>query len=221
MILAINAASAGFHAAMVEGETLRGAVREEAQRGLPERLAAAVAALIETHGAPDLVAVVTGPGSFTGLRATLALAHGIAAGCGIPVIGVSLTEALREALPALGGRTLWVASHARPGRIFLDRGAGPEAFALTDIPAASGRIAVAGDCAIAVTASLAARGADVMLSSARQALPRLVALVAARRHAGELPPCPAMPLYGEPPEAKLPRGGLRPAPLPASPPGAA
>ena len=31
--------------------------------------------------------------------------------------------------------------------------------------------------------------------------------------AGALPPLPAQPLYVDPPEARLPQGGLRPAPV--------
>ena len=53
----------------------------------------------------DLVAVTVGPGSFTGIRAALALAHGLALAAGVPVIGVTVGEALADALPHLGDRT--------------------------------------------------------------------------------------------------------------------
>ena len=58
----------------------------------------------------------------------------------------------------------------------------------------------------------AVSGANVMLTDARYALPRHIALVARRRHAGALPPRAAQPLYVDPPEARLPTGGLRPPP---------
>jgi hypothetical protein len=80
------------------------------------------------------------------------------------------------------------------------------------LPVASGRIAVAGDAANAAAAALAARGLDVMLTSARVAAPLQVAAVAAARAAGNLPPLDAVPLYVDAAEAKLPAGGLRPAP---------
>jgi hypothetical protein len=63
-----------------------------------------------------------------------------------------------------------------------------------------------------VAAFLAARARDVMLTDARQPQPRQVALVAARRFAGDLSALAAQPLYVDPPEAKPPSGGLRPPP---------
>jgi tRNA threonylcarbamoyladenosine biosynthesis protein TsaB len=41
---------------------------------------------------------------------------------------------------------------------------------------------------------------------------RHVAAVGERRFSGMLPPLPAQPLYVDPPQAKLPTGGLRPPP---------
>jgi tRNA threonylcarbamoyl adenosine modification protein YeaZ len=213
-ILAIASASQGCAAAMVQGETVLAAAHTGPERGLPERIPVLVAELLAQAGSPDLVAVVVGPGSFTGLRAGIAVAQGVALGAGVDVVGVSVSEALAESLPQLGGRVLWVASHARPGRVFLDRGGG-EAVAsvdLSQIPVTRARIAVAGDAAIEVAGALAGRDADVMLTSAKTPMPRFVALVAGRRAAGALPKLAAIPLYVDAPEAKLPSGGLRPAP---------
>jgi len=47
----------------------------------------------------DLLAVVHGPGSFTGLRVGLATAKGLATAVGIPVVGLSTLEALAMNLP--------------------------------------------------------------------------------------------------------------------------
>jgi tRNA threonylcarbamoyl adenosine modification protein YeaZ len=214
-ILAIASASEGCAVAMVQGEAVLAASRTGPERGLPERIPVLVAALMAQAGLPDLVAVVVGPGSFTGLRAGMAVAHGVALGAGVAVVGVSVTEALADSLPHLGGRVLWVASHARTGRVFLDRGAGEPiaSVELSRLPATRERIAVAGDAAIEVAGALAGRDTDVMLTSAKTPLPRHVALVAARRLAGELPALEAVPLYIDAPEAKLPSGGLRPAPV--------
>ena len=77
-----------------------------------------------------------------------------------------------------------------------------------------GRIALAGDAAIAAAAVLAARGCDVQLTDARLPLARHVAQAARHRLEGRWPPLDPQPLYVDPPEAKLPAGGLRPAPLP-------
>jgi tRNA threonylcarbamoyl adenosine modification protein YeaZ len=212
-ILAIASAAGGCAAAMVVDGVVLAEAHIAAAQGLPAAIPPMIAALLAKSGLPGLIAVVVGPGSFTGLRAGIAVAQGLALGAGIPTVGVSVTEALAEALPALGGRTLWVALQARTGRIFLDCGDGPRSLTVDALPPAVGRIAVAGDAAAGVAARLAARGADVMLTSARQPQPRLVAMVAARRAAGLLPPLEAVPVYVDAPEAKLPAGGLRPAPV--------
>jgi tRNA A37 threonylcarbamoyladenosine modification protein TsaB len=134
------------------------------------------------------------------------------------VIGVSVAEAMQAALPNLGGRELWVAIDNRRGRIFLHRAsrqgmAAPEPTALDALPPPEHRIAVAGDAAPEVASRLAAHDRDVMLTDLRLPPIRQVALVAAQRLRGERPPLPAQPLYVDPPEAKLPQGGLRPPPV--------
>jgi tRNA threonylcarbamoyladenosine biosynthesis protein TsaB len=168
----------------------------------------------------DFVAVTVGPGGFTGIRAALALAHGIALGIGKPVIGVTVGEAIADALPRIGVRSLWVAVDSRRGKVFLEcidgDGASPPggvtAVQLDRLPRSRTPIAVAGDAALTVAAWMAARGTDVMLTDARVPWPRHVAMAALRRITGELPPLPPQPLYVDPPEARLPAGGLRPLP---------
>ena len=211
-VLAISSASGGCLAAMVEGGVAVASARLAAERGLPEAIPAMVARLIGEAGAPGLVAVVVGPGSFTGLRAGIAVAQGVALGAGIESVGVTVAEALTHALPDLDGRLLWVANVSRTGRVFIEREGALASFGLDDIPVAAGRIAVAGDVSHEVAAILASRGNDVMLTSARVALPVHIAAVALQRAAGTLPPLAAVPLYVDAPEAKLPAGGLRPAP---------
>jgi tRNA threonylcarbamoyladenosine biosynthesis protein TsaB len=160
----------------------------------------------------DLVAVTVGPGSFTGIRAGLALAHGIGLALGVPVVGVTVGEAIADAFPHLGDRVLWTATDSRRGHIFLERDGETVSLAQEALPLPPGKVAVAGGAALQVAARLAASGANVMLTDARFALPRHIALVATRRHTGVLPPRAAQPLYVDPPEAKLPQGGLRPPP---------
>jgi tRNA threonylcarbamoyladenosine biosynthesis protein TsaB len=81
------------------------------------------------------------------------------------------------------------------------------------LPAADGPVAVAGDAAIEVAARLAARNETTMLTDARLPLARHLATVGQRRLRGDLPPLPAQPLYIDPPEARLPEGGLRRPPV--------
>ena len=216
-ILALDAALARCSAAVVvDGEVIAGR-HQDVSRGHAALLPAlAQAVLAEAAVAPpqlDLIAVTVGPGSFTGLRAGLALAHGIALAGGVKLVGVSVGEALAEALPHLGRRTLWSAIDSRRRRIFLERDGQVAALALDDLPWSEGPVAVAGDAAIAVAARLAAREVDVMLTDARLPLARHIALVGARRLTGELPPRAAQPIYVDPPEARLP---LQPAPAQTS-----
>jgi tRNA threonylcarbamoyladenosine biosynthesis protein TsaB len=217
-ILAIDGALARCSAAVVvDGKVLAGR-HQDAARGHAALLPALVQAVLADAGvaAPtlDLIAVTVGPGSFTGVRAGLALAHGLALAAGVPLIGVSVGEALAEALPHLGRRVLWCAIDSRRGRIFLERDGLVTTMALDNLPRAEGAVAIAGDAAIAVAARLAAREADVMLTDARLPVARHIALVGERRLAGDLPPRLPQPIYVEPPEARLPAAGLRPAPAP-------
>jgi tRNA threonylcarbamoyladenosine biosynthesis protein TsaB len=227
-ILVIDSALAGCTAAVVQDEVLRAHRRVPAARGQASVLPVLVEEVMREAALSasqlDLIAATVGPGSFTGVRAGLALAHGIGVAAGRPVIGVTVGEALSEALPRLGHRELWIAIGSRRGRVFLARpgadggrfaGVGLDALPMPGAGAAVAvavAVAVAGDAAIPVAAFLAARARDVMLTDARHPQARQVALVAARRFAGELPALAAQPLYVDPPEAKLPAGGLRPPP---------
>ncbi len=215
-ILALDAALDACSVALCAGETVLAEQRGFGGRGQGQVLAPMLQRVLAASGvkAADLaaVAVTIGPGSFTGLRASLALAHGLAVASGARLIGVTVAEALAAALPHLGGRALWVAVDSRRARVFLDRAGVVEAVALAKLPRPDGRVAVAGDAAPIVAAWLAAAGADVMLTDARRPAARLVAAVAAKRLAGALPPLTALPLYVDAPEARLPEAGLRPAP---------
>jgi len=163
-------------------------------------------------GSLDLVAVTVGPGSFTGIRAGVALAHGIALAAGIPVVGVTVGEALADSLPYLADRQLWVAIDSRRDRIFLERDGTVIATPVREVPMPGGKVALAGDAAPVVAAWLAARDANVMLTDARLPIARHITVAAERRFRGELRALPAQPLYVDPPEARLPAGGLRPPP---------
>jgi tRNA threonylcarbamoyladenosine biosynthesis protein TsaB len=217
LILALDSALARCSAGLVADGVLRAGRQQDAGRGQAALLPVMVAAVLDEAGVSatdlDLIAVTVGPGSFTGIRAGLALAHGIALGAGVPIVGVTVGEALADALPHLGVRQLWSAIDSRRGRVFLERDGSVEACALDSLPRTTGAVAVAGDAAVVVAARLAARDTDVMLTDARLPTARHVAMVGARRVAGDLPPRAAQPVYVDPPEARLPQGGLRPAPV--------
>jgi tRNA threonylcarbamoyladenosine biosynthesis protein TsaB len=219
-ILVLDSALARCTAALVVDDVVvasRSEMRRQGQEAvLPvmarDVLAQASRAPEETSPSVDLVAVTVGPGSFTGIRAGLAFAHGIGLALGVPVIGVTVGEAIADAFPHLGDRVLWTVTNSRRGHIFLERDGDTISLNQEALPLPPGKVAVAGGAALLIAARLAAGGVNVMLTDARFALPRHIAQVATRRHAGVLPPRAAQPLYVDPPEARLPAGGLRPPP---------
>ncbi len=207
-VLTLDGALAGCGAGLVQGGVVLAERRLAGDRGGAAALPAMATAVLQAARvtAQDLsgVVVTVGPGSFTGVRAALALGQGIAASAGLPVWGVTVGAAIRAALRtrAAGGRMVWVVVDSRRGRVFLDDGDGVAAISLSALPAPAGPIAVAGDAAIAVAARLAARAHDVQLLSVWW--PGAAGIAAAARGL-------AVPLYVDPPEAR-PGPGSRPAP---------
>ena len=197
-----------------------------AERFLPEgadaaaALPALAADLMAGAPPPALIAVLVGPGRFTGLRAGLALAHGLALGGGASLVGVSVAEAVAAMGPDVEGRMLWVATASGRDRLFLERDGGVAALAPADLPPPAGPVAVAGDAAPLAAAILAAREADVRLTAVRAPSAPGILAAAERRAAGHLPPRPVLPLYVEPPETRAPATPPRPPPVPDTPPGA-
>lgn len=212
-VLALDASGAGGLAALVVDGTVIAERRLDMARGVPAALPALAQAVLAEAGVVPaelgLIAAVVGPGSFTGIRAALAFAHGLALASGAALAGVTVGEALAGL--AAPGRALWVASDSRRGRVFLERGEAAEAVALDALPVPPGSVDVAGALAVVVASRLAARGADVRLLAPRQADAAGIARAGLLRHRGALPPRPAQPLYVDPPEARV-GADRRPAP---------
>lgn len=177
---------------------------------LPGLVKTVLAAAARPIAAITLVAVTLGPGSFTGLRAALALAHGIGLGLDRPVIGVTLAEALRAAVPA-GSRPIWVALAGRRDHLFLDTEGELRSWAFAKLPLPHEPVALVGDAATTLAAIWCEAGHDAIDLEIRQVDPIHLADLARRRQAGQLPVLPALPLYGEPAAARI-SSGLRPAP---------
>jgi len=203
VILTLDAALAGCSAGVVGPDVVLAERFAAGSRGQLAGLPAMVQAALEQAGIKPadltMIAVTIGPGSFTGIRAALALAHGIGLAAGVPVVGVTVGEAL--AGPD-DGRAQWIAIDSRRGRIFLERGADVATVALDALPYPWGPVSLAGDAAGAVASRLAARGVDVLLRPERLPAPFGIAAAARRRTAVGPDTRPAQPLYVDPPEAR-------------------
>ena len=100
-------------AATTEGVLLRG--RAEVGVQVHAALPPLLAEVVDTH--LDAVVAVTGPGSYTGLRAGLAAAAGLAQSRGVPIYGVGALDVLAGAVDPDGG-PMWVASDAGRGAVY-------------------------------------------------------------------------------------------------------
>jgi tRNA threonylcarbamoyladenosine biosynthesis protein TsaB len=105
LILGINTAGDTCEAALVRAGAVIGARWESMTQGHDARLAPLVDEVMRGAGAAfaDLnrIAVVVGPGSFTGVRVGVAFARGLALAMDVTAVGVSSLEAL-EGLPSQG-----------------------------------------------------------------------------------------------------------------------
>ncbi|MCX7931616.1 MAG: tRNA (adenosine(37)-N6)-threonylcarbamoyltransferase complex dimerization subunit type 1 TsaB [Rhodovarius sp.] len=192
-LLALESAGPRCSAALLEDDRVLAHAAAASPRGHAVLLPV-LAARVLGDGAIDRVAVGVGPGGFTGLRAGLALALGIAAGRGVPVIGVSTGDALAALTDAPPGWAVWAAIDNKRGLLFLERpGADPIACAEAALPAPEGPVVVVGDAAPRAAARLLARGARVMLGEARLADAIGVGRAALRA------PRPPVPIYVDPP----------------------
>lgn len=217
-ILALDASLARCSAALLADDAVRTHRGLEGDRGHAATLPPMAQAVLREAGIRpvqlDAVAAVVGPGGFTGIRAALALAQGLALAAGVPVLGVTTGEALAAALPpeARAGRAVWSVVDNRRGRVVLERFAAgalvpegpPAVFGIADLPVPAGPLALVGDAAEAVAAALLARGADAVATSSRLPEAATAAQVAALRLAGRIAPLAARPLYVEPPAVRLP-----------------
>lgn len=97
-ILAIDSATTAGSVALCKGETLCGEVLLNVRSTHSERLMVTIQQLLEDTATPlsavDAIAVVHGPGSFTGVRVGMATAKGLALATGRPLVGVSSLQTL-------------------------------------------------------------------------------------------------------------------------------
>jgi tRNA threonylcarbamoyladenosine biosynthesis protein TsaB len=223
LVLALDAAGAACSVAVAAGDVLLAAARVETMYGQAERLMPLVDRTMRAAGraaaALDLIAATVGPGSFTGIRAGLAAARGIALAVGKPLFGVTGFAAV-VAGPALraiaGGDAVLVALESRREDLYVqlfDRRRRPRSEPVAIMPvdlaslvgAAIGEapLLVAGDAAGRAAAALAHRPrVSPAAGSAPDAQGVWRAALCRWRHgarAGE-----ARPLYLRPPGVTVP-----------------
>jgi tRNA threonylcarbamoyladenosine biosynthesis protein TsaB len=138
-VLAFDTCMAACSAALICGGTER--VRHRfapMERGHSEALFPMIKALMDEAELAfddlDRIAVTCGPGTFTGVRAGIAAARGLALGCGAQVVSATSLEVMAlGALARLGpeecSRGMLIAHDARRGELYVQR-FGPEAEAL-------------------------------------------------------------------------------------------
>lgn len=199
-------------AAMVSGDRVLRDRRADNARAL-----ASLAEAVLGDAPIDVVAVTVGPGSFTGLRTGIALAHGIAAARAVPLVAVAAAEALAHAFP--GSPVLAAFDTGRGSRLhvqLVDADGVAQAPLALEESALPGQklppcLVVAGPAASRAAARLLAVERDVRLADARAPASAAIAAVAAERQAGRRASLAALPLYVDPAEARV-ASGLRPPP---------
>lgn len=174
MIIGIDAASTDLSLAIAapDGSLLAEDTWSSAQRQSAELLPRLLALLAgrSLHDA-TVIAIGTGPGSFTGLRTSMALAKGLSAGLGIRIVGVPSLPAWLDADP---DATASVARAGARDAYLLLRGEDAPRIVDRDALTGSGTVVAAAEVANAFELADARRprGAGAI---ARRAAERLVA----------------------------------------------
>ena len=206
LLLAFDTATPAVTVALHDGSRV---VAEESAvdaRRHGELLAVAIEKVLRSAGATEReltsIAVGTGPGPYTGLRAGLVTATVLASALGIPADGICTLDVLAAAAAAAADGDFLVATDARRREVYwarYDRNGqrldGPYVGKPAELPAG---LPVAGEGA-ALYPELAAHVLQPRYPSAAQ----LAALAASRQAAGE-PPARPEPLYLRRPDAREP-----------------
>lgn len=192
-VLALDTALGACQAAVLDGERLLASLCEPMERGHQERLALLVQEAMARAGLGfdglDRIAVVVGPGSFTGVRVGLAFAKGLSLALGIPCIGIGSLEAIAAGASGLVAAVIDAPRGQRYLQLFRDGAAlgPPETISAND-----------------EAARLAGGEAVTRLGPASEAGPPYPDIAAVARLAAAKPDQigrPA-PIYLRPPDAK-------------------
>jgi tRNA threonylcarbamoyladenosine biosynthesis protein TsaB len=221
-VLAIDAAGSACGAAVASGRELLAIVNGAMIHGQAEALLPMVDEVVRQAGlapsALDLIAVTTGPGSFTGIRVGIAAARGVALALGRPIIGITSFAAVAAALPGAApeGRRILVALDSRRSDLFVQlfdcfgrplsqpAARPPETLAVTFLSPRELSIAVAGDAAERA-AQILAQVADAIIVETAPAVAGALRAALRQWRLGERDGA-VRPLYLRPPDVSFPGG---------------
>lgn len=207
LLLAFDTATPAVTVALHDGASVIAEESAVDARRHGELLAVSIDKVLHSVGASrgDLtgVAVGTGPGPYTGLRAGLVTARVLASALAIRIDGIcSLDVIASQALAEAGGAEFLVATDARRKELYWasysgtgNRTHGPSVSLPAGLPAG---LPIAGE-GPAIYPELADRRVEPRFPSAAA-----LASIAARRLAAGEPPLPAEPLYLRRPDAREP-----------------
>ncbi len=211
-ILGVDTALGACSAAVIDGGKVLAHRFEEMARGHAEALAPMVEGTMRdagvAFGALDLLAVTTGPGTFTGQRVGLAFMRGLKVALKKPLTGITTLEAMAFATGAERCAAIHDAKRDEAYLLLWDKGEIVLPPTVMPFQEALARVRGFGACALCGTgaaAAGAALGQDFPLSEIRQPDALWVARLAITRPVSDFPPAP---LYLRAPDAKLPGGKL-------------
>jgi tRNA threonylcarbamoyladenosine biosynthesis protein TsaB len=217
-ILAFDCATSRCSAAVWQDGTIRAHEAVDTAHAATEILVPMLARVLAGAATAlrdiDRLAVTTGPGHFTGLRAGLAVARGLVLAAGVPAVAVTTLEAVAAGTSAAErrGRDLLVALDSKRAEPFLqlfdDRLAplseplSGDAHGFAATLGRNRKLVIAGDAAPRLIAAARRAGCDAVESDAPS---RPDAAVVAAIAAARAPVVGAVrPFYLHPPAAKVP-----------------
>ena len=126
LLLALDTATPAMTVALHDGSRVLAGQTTVSSRRHGELLAAMIERVLAAGGATrtdlEAIAVGTGPGPYTGLRAGLVTARVLSSALGVPAVGVCTLDVIaREAAPAAAGREFIVAADARRKELYWAR----------------------------------------------------------------------------------------------------